>query len=251
MPSDLPPLDAHAHVAGDVTQAQLDALGDAVVFAMTRSVNEARYALRPAGAAAANVVWAIGVHPGVPESLAQHSPAAFAEELDRFALIGEVGLEGRGTERQTNVFRSVLESAATQPVLVSVHSTGARTKVLDEIARHSLPGVILHWFNGTRDEIDQAIELGCWFSVNAAMSDATLGMVPTDRLLTETDFPAARRRTMATRPGDVREIESRLAALHGTDIRAQVWRNLAVLVEGAGAMTRLPSTVQTVIRSAT
>ncbi|WP_154793245.1 TatD family hydrolase [Occultella kanbiaonis] len=251
MPCNLPPLDAHAHIAGDVTQAQLDALGGAVVFAMTRSVNEARYALRPAGAVAANVVWAIGVHPGVPVSLAQHSPEAFAGELDRFALAGEVGLAGRSSETQTNVFRSVLESAADHPVLVSVHSAGARTEVLDEIARHSLPGVVLHWFNGTQAEFDRAIELGCWFSVNAAMSDATLRMVPPDRLLTETDFPAARRKTLAARPGDVREIESRLVALGRTDVRTQVWRNLASLVEEAGVMTKLPSAVQQVIHSAT
>lgn len=250
MPSDLPPLDAHAHVAGDVTQAQLDALGDAVVFAMTRSANEARYALRPDGAAAANVAWAIGVHPGVPASLVQHSPEGFSEQLDRFALVGEVGLDGRGSETQTRVFRSVLEAAVVHPVLVSVHSAGARTEALDEIARHSLPGVVLHWFSGTQAEIERAIELGCWFSVNAAMSDATLRMVPLDRLLTETDFPSARRKTMATRPGDVREIEGRLAALHRTDIRAHVWRNLAFLVEDVGMITKFPPAVQEVIRSA-
>lgn len=234
-----------------MTQTQLDTLGDAVVFAMTRSVNEARYALRPDGARAGNVVWAIGAHPGVPASLAQHLPEVFVQQLERFAVIGEVGLHGRSNETQAHVFRTVLEAAAEHSVLVSVHSAGARLEVLEELARHSLPGVILHWFNGTRTEFNRAIDLGVWFSVNAAMSDATLRMVPLERLLTETDFPAARRKTLATRPGDVREIESRLDAFHRTDIRAQVWRNFASLVDGAGVMEKLPPSVQQVVRRAT
>ena len=63
--SDLPPLDCHAHIAADVSQAQVQALGHSVVFAMTRSVREARYALRPDAADAPRLVWGLGVHPGV------------------------------------------------------------------------------------------------------------------------------------------------------------------------------------------
>ncbi|NEC91795.1 hypothetical protein [Streptomyces sp. SID12501] len=35
-PDELPPLDCHAHIAPDVTPAQIDALHGAVVFAVTR-----------------------------------------------------------------------------------------------------------------------------------------------------------------------------------------------------------------------
>lgn len=89
--------------------------------------------------------------------------------------------------------------------------------------------------------------MGCWFPVNAAMSDATLRTIPLDRLLTETDSPSARRQTSATRPRDVHEIERRLLLLHGIDIRTQVWRNLAKLVATAGVASKLPLAVQQVL----
>lgn len=251
MRSDLPALDAHAHIAGDVTQRELDSLGDAVVLAMTRSANEARFALRAGGATSERVVWAAGAHPGVPAALAQHDASAFAELLDRVAVVGEAGLDGRPDAAQTEVFRAILRAASEQPVIVSVHSTGARGRVLDEISRHNAAGVVLHWFNGSPAEVARAVDLDCWFSVNAAMSDDTLRLIPRDRILTETDFPAATRRTRATRPGDVGTIEARLSDLHELDARALVWRNFARLVDGAGVRSRLPAAVQSLLDTAT
>jgi len=40
---ELPPLDCHAHIAPDVTASQLDGLGSALIFAVTRSLDEARF----------------------------------------------------------------------------------------------------------------------------------------------------------------------------------------------------------------
>src|SRR5690606_16037122 len=60
--SALPALDAHAHIAPDVTPAQIAALGQSVVFAMTRSLHEARQVKNRRDS---TLVWGIGVHPGV------------------------------------------------------------------------------------------------------------------------------------------------------------------------------------------
>jgi TatD DNase family protein len=250
MPSDLPPLDAHAHIAADVTTAQVQGLGRTVVFAMTRSAKEATYALRPGAAAGAGLVWGLGSHPGVESTVDSFDEDLFARALSGFALIGEVGLDRRGdSAAQSKVFRAVLSCATDQPVLLSVHSTGRCAAVLDALERRPHPGVILHWFNGSAAEIQRAVDLGCFFSVNAAMSRATLNRIPKTRVLTETDFPSSRVKTGAARPGDVSSIEALLADQHGHSMREQVWINLAAVCDKSGATNRMPPAVQRILRS--
>lgn len=249
--SKLPPLDAHAHIAADVTGSQINKLEPAVVFAMTRSVKEALYTLRPDAASSENVVWGLGSHPGVDQTVTQFDGDAFAQAASRFAVIGEVGLDRRGNAAaQIAMFRSVLSAASGQPVLLSVHSVGRCTAVLDEIERAPHPGVVLHWFNGTAAEIARAVSLGCYFSVNAAMNPGILKRIPLDRTLTETDFPASRSKTGASQPGDVAQIEAVLAEQHGHDVRTQVWANLARVCGRSGAAERMPTTVRSILQSA-
>lgn len=95
-PFERPSLDAHAHIAGDVSQEQVDDLGEAVVLSMTRSPGEGQYALRAGGATSPTLVWGLGVHPGVEASVTSFSPAAFTSALASFAVVGEVGLDRRG-----------------------------------------------------------------------------------------------------------------------------------------------------------
>lgn len=249
--SDLPPLDAHAHIAADVTAAQIRGLEQAVVLAMTRSVKEGLYALRRDAPSTEMLVWGLGSHPGVKQTVAQYDGKAFADAVSRFALIGEVGLDRRGDGvAQIAMFRSVLQAAAGQSVLLSVHSTGRCAAVLDEIERAPHPGVILHWFNGSAAEVSRAVGLGCYFSVNAAMSPENLGRIPLDRVLTETDFPASHAKTGAKRPGDVARIEAVLTEQHGQDVRVQVWRNLAEVCRRSGAAQRMSESVRQYMRSA-
>lgn len=249
--SELPPLDAHAHIAADVTAAQIRGLGSAVVFAMTRSVKEGLYTLRPDAASSESLVWGLGSHPGVGQTVAQFDGGAFEKALDRFAIVGEVGLDRRGDDAaQMAMFRSVLGAAGGQPVLLSVHSAGRCTAVLDEIARAPHPGVVLHWFNGSANEVSRAVDLGCYFSVNAAMTPAVLKRIPLERTLTETDFPASPTKTGASRPGDVARIEEVLAKYWGRDARAQVWANLAAICRRSGAIERMPMEVRGYLESA-
>lgn len=249
--SDLPPLDAHAHIAADVSAEQLDKLDDAVVFAMTRSVNEARYTLRPHAATSKRLVWALGSHPAVPGTIEQFNVDAFERSVEDFAVIGEIGLDRRGDrDAQNAVFRRILTAASDQPVLLSVHSTGRCAAVLDEIERAPHPGIILHWFNGTASEIARAIDLDCFFSVNAAMKYEQLQLIPKNRVLTETDFPAARSRTKATRPGDTNAIEALLNAQYNTDARRLAWQNLHTIAHRTGAEEKLPPLVRGLISAA-
>lgn len=67
------------------------------------------------------------------------------------------------------------------------------------------PGkVILHWFTGTRREVERAARLGLYFSVNPAMVTSQKGRelvdaMPRDRVLTESDGPFVK---MGPQPAD-------------------------------------------------
>ena len=234
----LPALDCHAHIAPDATAMQLATLGDAHVFAVTRSLAEAAAV---ADRRDPTLTWGVGVHPGVAASRSDYDPDRFRALLPAFALVGEVGLDRRAQhDEQTAVFTDILDACRDRPVLISIHSAGRTREVVDLVERHQHPGVILHWFLGTDGELSRALAAGAYFSVNAAMADATVESIPRDRLLPETDFPA--RQAKARLPGSIGPLEARLAQIWGDsiiEIRYQLWSNLKAVAIASGAIDAL------------
>ncbi|OJV93342.1 MAG: hypothetical protein BGO47_05150 [Microbacterium sp. 67-17] len=241
-----PHLDCHAHIAPDVTAAQTRTLHGAQVFAMTRSLDEFDAAIENPQA---GLLWGIGTHPGVPAALAQWSEQRFQDAVSRSILIGEVGLDRRGdATQQGEILAAILRAAP--PALISVHSTGRTKQVVDLVEKHPHPGVILHWFTGDRDDAARAADAGCFFSINAAMSDEQMTVLPLDRVLPETDFPSSRSRTQARTPGDTAALErtvSRLTRQGASDVRRGWYRNLGALSTRVGVRQRLPAELQELI----
>lgn len=241
-PSDPPPLDCHAHIAPDVTPAQIAALRGSLVFAMTRTPAEARAAARRRDA---TLLWGFGVHPGVPAAVAAADEPTLARAVEDFVLLGEIGLDRRGPAApQQHALETVFLASSGRPVLLSLHSTGRTRQLLEILRQQPHPGAILHWFNGSTEEISEAVEIGCYFSVNNAMTDERLALIPDDRILPETDFPASRRIILAARPGDTTALERRLALRDGvseTVVRRNWYANLRTLTDSAGVTGRLPT----------
>lgn len=236
----LPALDTHAHVAPDVTSKQVQALGHSHTFAVTRSLDEARHVSHMRWAD--SLTWGIGVHPGVASAQRDYDESVFADLLPRFGLIGEVGLDKRAGNlpRQTDILTSILRVVADQPVLLSLHSNGATSELLDVVDQHPHPGVILHWWSDDGPDLERAIATGAYFSVNAAIQPTVLARLPAERLLTETDFPASR--AGGRRPGDTRRAEDLLGRhwkMSAQATRHRLWANLRRLATRAGALDRL------------
>lgn len=234
----LPALDAHAHIAPDVTAEQVAALGHTHVFAMTRTLDEAE-AVRTRSDAP--LTWAVGVHPGRSDALETFDVDRFGALLGGFAVVGEVGLDRRGSlEVQKKVFGEVLRACRDAPVLVSIHSAGRVGPTLDMLRTAAVPGAILHWFLGSERELAVAVQTGAYFSVNAAMSPDLARAIPADRVLTESDFPA--RSTRSRRPGDLAGVEAMLAEAWDVphDVaRHRVWVNFKRLLIATGAIDRV------------
>lgn len=248
-----PPLDTHAHVDPGIDASELRKLG-AFIFAMTRSLDEFEAARSRSDL---RTLWGVGVHPGLVRAQKAFTVERFRQQIQDTPLVGEVGLDGSSRVpivMQTATFRRVLEELQRQPRIVSVHSSGAHLRVLRELHRTPVEGVILHWWTGGVEVTEEAARLGCYFSLPPAMmsSEETIRAIPPHRLLTETDHPYGDRRTRGAKPGRVSEVEQNLAGLRGIESRVQrieVWANFANLVDAAGVEATLPSEWRTTLRS--
>lgn len=242
---DLPTLDCHAHVSTSATESQLAELGSSVVMAMTRDLDEA---LEASQRFDANVLWGCGAHPAqVANGTARFDPERFRRRVQDFALIGEVGLDRRSgnLNTQKQVLGEILRIAESEPVMVSIHSAGCSAEVLRMLRSTRSEGLILHWFSGHVDQLPALLGLGCHFSVNSAMRRPILEALPLDRVLPETDFPVAKRRT-GSRPGDTRAVENILSEIHGLNaelVRRQFYRNLRRVATRTGAIDRMQSSL--------
>ncbi|MGI8744417.1 MAG: Qat anti-phage system TatD family nuclease QatD [Bryobacteraceae bacterium] len=193
---------------------------------------------------------ALGLH---PQLVAEHSKevALWEQYLPEARYIGEVGLDAgpryfRSLDLQKQVFERILRMCAmTGDKILSVHSVRATKAVLDLIEATLPPKrgtVVLHWFTGQPSEIRRAVELGCYFSVNAAMlaterGRAVIVTIPEDRLLTETDGPFTSTDGRPSRPSDVQGLLQDLARVLSTsasDLSMRVLTNLKRLVTAAG-----------------
>lgn len=191
---------------------------------------------------------ALGLHPQLVAERAGEV-SLFEQLLEQTRYIGEVGLDAgprfySSFPDQERVFARILASCAEQGgKILSVHSVRAVSKVLGHLEAQLLPEhgqVVLHWFTGTASEAKRAIELGCYFSINAEMLKspkhrALIKKLPRGRLLTETDGPFVTVLDRATRPPDVAPTVAALADLldmSAAAVAALVLQNLSILTRG-------------------
>ena len=252
----LPPLDVHAHLRPDIDPRELEGLG-AVVLAATRSPDEFA-AVRDRSDLV--TVWGLGCHPGVEAAQATFDVDHFSALLKQTPLISEVGLDGSSPvpmDRQRETFAAILELLTEPPRLVSVHSRGATSQVLDLVERSSVRNLMLHWWLGSSDETERALRLGCHFSVNHAMAarhlPGLLRLVPPERIVLETDHPDGDRRSPRPRqPGSLTAVEETMAQLWdvtAVEVRRRSWQNFAALVNEAGVRAMLPAPIRLMLKS--
>lgn len=189
---------------------------------------------------------ALGLHPQLVADRA-HEIELWEELLPQTRYVGEVGLDAgprfyKSFETQKEVFARVLSlCAAAGNKVVTTHSVRATKAVLDMIEQYMPPSrgrVVLHWFTGTASEAKRAVDLGCYFSVNAEMLTnekraAITKKLPLDRILTETDGPFTQTNGRPAKPSDVWVAVDGLACLHGmppTEMSATIIRNLKALL---------------------
>jgi TatD DNase family protein len=190
---------------------------------------------------------ALGLHPQLIGSHG-HEIDLWESLLSQAKFVGEVGLDAgpqyfKTMERQQQVFGRVLKGCdRAGGKILSVHSvrsTGIVLQMLEQHLSRDRSKVVLHWFTGSLSEAKRAVEIGCYFSINAQMAISPRGEkivaeLPHERLLTETDGPFAKTRGQPSRPGDVADSLRAIAAVRRctvSDLTAIVESNYKTISE--------------------
>jgi len=192
-------------------------------------------------AATTHVRAALGLHPQLVFERADEL-AIWEEYLADARYIGEVGLDAsprfyKSLDLQKEIFEKILRACAERgDKILTLHSVRAVKPVLDLLERHLLPKkgkAVLHWFTGSAAEAKRACDLGCYFSINAAMlnndrGQKTVATLPLDRLLTETDGPFTQTVNQeVARPIDVADTVQALAT-----VRSMSAAEMSITVQG-------------------
>lgn len=191
-----------------------------------------------------NIKVALGLHPEIAERKSSERDLLISH-VAQANFIGEIGLDASPRFRssmplQEEIFNSVIaECERRGGRIISLHSRGATTRVLNVLERHPAAGLpILHWFSGTDVELKRAIELGCWFSVGPSMlagdkGRQLLAKMPMSRVLPETDGPFTAQNGNPYMPWDAMQIIPLLAhawAMNNENVFEQLNANLECLL---------------------
>jgi TatD DNase family protein len=196
---------------------------------------------------------AIGLHPQLAKER-RHELRQFDEILPQTRYVGEVGMDGTSEclpfwADQVAVFEHVLAScAAAGGRVLTVHTRRAEKEVFNRLEQCPGAGItVLHWFSGSPKLLEQAISLGCWFSVGPAMLRGAKGRdlvsrMPSERVLTETDGPFAMAADRSALPWDVADAVAALAKLWNCSVdesETKVYLNFRALLKAAGDSSTL------------
>ena len=140
---------------------------------------------------------ALGFHPELIHEYPNKIPVMW-KHLTEARYIGEVGLDFTDksyTKEQVAFFSELIARCKNDSnKIISIHSRGAETEVVDIIGTDFKFTPILHWYSGTIENLKKACNRGYYFSVNSSMIRTKkfaqmLGYIPHDKILLETDSP--------------------------------------------------------------
>ena len=196
--------DAHIHLTDptyeaieDDIAASMNAL-DIVAFCVSTSIADSERTIDLARRR--NKVAAfVGIHPEFASEDASSIGKIVSAEADVICGIGEIGLDPTvdvpgGYGRQSDVFSSMLALAESHGLPTSIHSRKSLDDVLEMIPSYKIRASLLHWFDGSRRQLAQAMDMGLYVSygpVSVYAADKRVLMSHTDpaRMLVETDGP--------------------------------------------------------------
>lgn len=149
-----------------------------------------------------NIKVALGLHPEIV-SRKYDERDLLLRYISLVGYVGEIGLDGSPQNIHSRIMQKhIFENALSEATRVggrvlSIHSRRASSEALAILRAYPKAGVpILHWFSGSISELNDAINLGCYFSVNTLMATSEKGsklisLMPHDRVLPESDGPFA------------------------------------------------------------
>lgn len=181
-----------------------------------------------------NVYFAAGIH---PDSASQvKNGLSEIEKLcknDKCVAVGEIGLDyhydGYDKDEQIKAFLSQIELATAVKLPVQIHSRDCTEDMLKILRQVKLQyGGVMHCFSGSKETATELLKLGFYLSFggsvtfkNARNVQEVATLVPTDRILTETDSPYLTPhpfRGQTNEPKNVALVAQKIAELKNIDV---------------------------------
>jgi len=142
----------------------------------------------------------IGVHPEKAQDSVESTFKLIDENNETISGIGEIGLDTTYTnsdeefQKQEEVFKTQLSYAEKFGKPVSIHSRKTLDQILEILPSYKVPSVLLHWFDGSKKQLQQAMDLDCYVSfgpvtVYSKDKQVLLSKANKDKILVETDGP--------------------------------------------------------------
>ena len=142
----------------------------------------------------------IGMHPEKAQNDTESIFKLIDENNGKISGIGEIGLDSTYTnsdeefQKQEEVFKTQLSYAEKFGKPVSIHSRKTLDQILEILPSYKIPSVLLHWFDGSKKQMQKAMDLQCYVSFGPVMvysqdKQVLLSKANKDRILVETDGP--------------------------------------------------------------
>jgi len=161
----------------------------------------------------------IGVHPEKAQDSVESTFKLIDENNETISGIGEIGLDTTYTnsaeefQKQEEVFKTQLSYAEKFGKPVSIHSRKTLDQILEILPSYKIPSVLLHWFDGSKKQLQNAMDLNCYVSFGPVMvyskdKQVLLSKANKDRILVETDGPVRFSRCFSNRTAQISFIPS-------------------------------------------
>ena len=142
----------------------------------------------------------IGVHPEKAQDGVESTFKLIDENNETISGIGEIGLDTTYTnsaeefQKQEEVFKTQLSYAEKFGKPVSIHSRKTLDEIFKILPSYNIPTTLLHWFDGSKKQLQQAMDLDCYVSFGPVMvyskdKQVLLSKANKDKILVETDGP--------------------------------------------------------------
>ena len=142
----------------------------------------------------------IGIHPEKADDDLDSILVMIKQNSNKISGIGEIGLDKTyvsdeaGFSRQVLVFKELLSLAEKLGKPISIHSRKTLDEIFSILPSYSIKGTLLHWFSGSKKQLQQAMDLGCYVSYGPALvyaedKQVLLSLTSQDKILVETDGP--------------------------------------------------------------
>lgn len=161
----------------------------------------------------------VGIHPQMANHEIEPVLELINQNSNKLAGVGEIGLDKtyvnakEDYERQEHVFRQFLSQAEKLEKPISIHSRKTLDEIYQILPSYSLKGVLLHWFDGSKQQLKKAMDNGFYVSYGPVMvyakdKQVLLENTDEDKILVETDGPVRFAKCFGLKPAQISFIPS-------------------------------------------